>query len=69
MADSNTILKATKRQTPPAPESLDPAEAYVQAELEKQSGAPLFGWKIAATSEAPTIVRFRPTVSAQMARA
>jgi len=31
----------------------DRAQGYaIQAELEKQSGAPLFGWKIAATSEA-----------------
>jgi len=31
----------------------DRAEAYaIQARIEEQSGAPLFGWKIAATSEA-----------------
>jgi 2-keto-4-pentenoate hydratase len=37
----------------PAVRPGDRAEGYaIQAELEKQSGAKLFGWKIAATSEA-----------------
>src|SRR5262249_27699683 len=37
----------------PAVRPCDRAEGYaIQAELEKQSGARLFGWKIAATSEA-----------------
>ncbi len=38
---------------PPAMRPSDRAEGYaIQAELERQSGAKLFGWKIAATSEA-----------------
>ena len=38
---------------PPAMRPAERAEGYaIQAELEKQSGAKLFGWKIAATSEA-----------------
>ena len=38
---------------PPAMRPSERAEGYaIQAELEKQSGAQLFGWKIAATSEA-----------------
>ena len=44
------------KRLPALPAQVRPAtraEGYaIQAELEKRSGAPLYGWKIAATSEA-----------------